>query len=684
MLKQMKLGVRLGLGFTALTIILATAVVTSLYFVKKSNVSTEQLVTLRVPTAQNSLRMLNGINHSLAALRGWIILGKDKFKKERQFAWDKEINESLENMKILSKKWTSPKNIESFDRIKIYLNEFDKHQKEIEDIAQTRQNVPSTFLLFKEAAPQAKVLAASITKIINIEATLEATVERKQILGMMADVRGTTGLGLAAIRAYLLSGDENFKLQFETLWKKNTRRYNDLLNSKHLLSSDQASAFAEFQTARKVFDSLPQKMFELRAGSDWNLANAWLGTKAAPIAFKIKKELDAMLKNQNSLLNKDMSSVRNLSRFLIRTQWIILILGITLSFLVGYFVTRAVTHPIRNAIESLRRGSTEVSSASNQLSSASQQLSSGASEQASSLEETSASLEELTGMVESNVTSAEKTLELSNNVKDCSLKGSESIEKLKGSMEDILDSNEKIKKLVQIIGNIGKKTEIMDEIVFQTKLLSFNASVEAERAGEHGRGFAVVAQEVGNLAQMSGKAATEIAEIVEGSLSDANLITEENKKRVDQGNIYVSEAAGILDEIVTSSNSVTDGANQVLSASKEQGIGLKQISIAMSQLDKATQENAATAEQTASMSEELGGQTETLNKTVDDMVVLVEGKSLLPRPENHIPEDRENIQKVLHLQPKRDKTIKSTYGGFKKAAGAEYETQGDEDEWEKL
>lgn len=86
-------------------------------------------------------------------------------------------------------------------------------------------------------------------------------------------------------------------------------------------------------------------------------------------------------------------------------------------------------------------------------------------------------------------------------------------------MSQVADGNRKISEIVQVISEIGNKTKVINDIVFQTKLLSFNASVEAARAGEHGKGFAVVAEEVGNLAQMSGNAAKEISDMLNGSVS---------------------------------------------------------------------------------------------------------------------------------------------------------------------
>jgi len=61
----------------------------------KTTAISTKVMDLRVPTARASLMMLNGINHSLAALRGWMLLGKDKFRAERVKAWSDEIDPSL-------------------------------------------------------------------------------------------------------------------------------------------------------------------------------------------------------------------------------------------------------------------------------------------------------------------------------------------------------------------------------------------------------------------------------------------------------------------------------------------------------------------------------------------------------------------------------------------------------------
>jgi aerotaxis receptor len=125
---------------------------------------------------------------------------------------------------------------------------------------------------------------------------------------------------------------------------------------------------------------------------------------------------------------------------------------------------------------------------------------------------------------------------------------------------------------------------------------------------------------------MSGKAAQEISHILSESIVKAETITTENKRKVEGGGHLVSETASALKEIQENASSVTSGANQVLSASKEQASGIKQVNVAMTTLEKATQENSALAEEVASTSEEMASQCQGLDGIVAELTRLVHGK----------------------------------------------------------
>jgi methyl-accepting chemotaxis protein len=358
--KDLKVGVKVGAGFALMGVILAATIAITMSKVSSTRDINFRVIDLRVPTAQASLMMQNGMNHSLAALRGWMILGKDKFKTERIAAWTQEIDPSLKIMKDFSVNWTDPANIERLRIIEEKLAEFQKFQTEIETISQTIDNLPANKILFEDAAPQAAILVGNITKIINIEAKLAATPQRKALLGMMADVRGTTARSLASIRAYLLSGDQKFKDSFDVMWTKNIKRFDDLTQKKALLNPKQLALFKEFTTARTAFAPMPQKMFGIRGGEEWNMANRWLGTKAAPTAFAIKEQLQSMIQSQKNLLATDMEKSKNLGASLDKMLWMLLFAGVVLCVVLGFFITRAITKPLAKvelATQDLTEGS---------------------------------------------------------------------------------------------------------------------------------------------------------------------------------------------------------------------------------------------------------------------------------------------------------------------------------------
>ncbi|MCP4000416.1 MAG: hypothetical protein GY727_05865, partial [Gammaproteobacteria bacterium] len=311
------------------------------------------------------------------------------------------------------------------------LKDFKVYQQEIEDIAQTIGNTPAVKILFDEAAPKAAIMVSNITKLIDLESDLAASAERKALLGMMADVRGTTGLALANIRAYLLSGDEKFKKKFDKLWAKNTRRYGDLSDNTALFSPEQAEAFVAFNSAREKFSPLPPKMFEIRGGNAWNLANVWLGTKAAPTAAVIMEQLKDMSTSQQQLMATDAETVKELSSNLATLEWILLVSGFIISIAIAIFlpanVVRQITGPIERVVQALNSASDQVTSASEQISCTSQTLAEGASEQAA--------------MAIENTKNIDHTTDLVNKCNDYADNGNNQINDMNTSMEEIKTSN---------------------------------------------------------------------------------------------------------------------------------------------------------------------------------------------------------------------------------------------------
>lgn len=315
--------------------------------------------------------------------------------------------------------------------------------------------------------------------------------------------------------------------------------------------------------------------------------------------------------------------------------------------IVSFLIVKPMNKELNSIVNSLRSFADLVFKSSEEFMRTSNDLSESSNRQASSVQETVSSLDEISAMVRSNVDVSEKSKELTKELKTTADQSKQVVNVMMKSIEDVSASNEDIMKqmdktneemenISKVIAQIGEKTKIINDIVFQTKLLSFNASVEAARAGEHGKGFAVVAEEVGNLAQVSGNAATEISNMLAESIKNVQSMVQDNRARIEglieNGKQKVkysldnaTECSNALENIISRVVSVDEMTAQVAVASKEQSEGISEINKAMGYIDQSTQENTSMANSTSVNAQALNDQAKTLNKNVDGLLTIVNG-----------------------------------------------------------
>lgn len=279
---------------------------------------------------------------------------------------------------------------------------------------------------------------------------------------------------------------------------------------------------------------------------------------------------------------------------------------IVISQFVAWLVTKNIEDSVKMVMGDLSETSVKLTSLSRELTSTSQRLAEGSSQQAASIQETSSTLEESSSMVHQTTQNTKEAEILARKTKEFANKGNGEMQDMLGLMEELKRSSAEISKIIKVI----------DEIAFQTNILSLNAAVEAARAGEAGKGFAVVAEEVRNLAQRSAQAAKDTARIIESNID------------LSEKCLSITEVvSGSLVEINNESGKVNELLGEISTASQEQEIGIGQINKAISQMEHVLQANATTAQESARSAEQLVIYEDTLKGIMSQLDALVDGSS---------------------------------------------------------
>ncbi|MDO9182486.1 MAG: methyl-accepting chemotaxis protein [Bacteriovorax sp.] len=435
---------------------------------------------------------------------------------------------------------------------------------------------------------------------------------------------------------------EAFSSQVEVLSGKISNIYGQLLS---LHKADKAKG---------LLDGYNQIKIELVKWADDVNNNKIDFTQSNDSFSKTRKKFKNFLKESGTFDNSNTNTAVELLEYVKDTQTfftrlkVITLLVLLVSFIFVIYLLQKLTKELEDLVENFSGNVHEVQNSSQKLDMISKKLIDSVDSQSRNISSSAQAIEEISAMISTSKESSTNASSVSANAKSSAIDGKNKIDHLLQEVNEISFTYDSIQssfelnhhnmeKIISIINEISDKTRVIHDIVFQTKLLSFNASVEAARAGEHGKGFAVVAEEVGNLAQMSSRAAIDIENLIKTSTSEVTNLTANTKQKMNEilligrgkvksGDHAANDCKLQLDSILQNSTHLDEAIQEITSANNEQLSGIDEVNNVMRSLEIETHETAAMSERTKEASKGLMVQAHSLRTTTQALRKLLGSK----------------------------------------------------------
>ncbi len=255
---------------------------------------------------------------------------------------------------------------------------------------------------------------------------------------------------------------------------------------------------------------------------------------------------------------------------------------------------------LSGTISQINLVSSQVSSGSDQVAAGATSLANGSIEQTGSIDALCQTIDQMNEQITQTALDSQKSKESNEHSHRALAKSQVQMAEMVNAMGNISNKSKEISKIIKAI----------DDIAFQTNILSLNAAVEAARAGSAGKGFAVVADEVRNLATKSAQSA-----------KDTAMLIEETVKVVSEGNKIAVETSESINAALSNATELGTLVESIADASTLQAESAHKVKNSIDQISQVVQRNSATAEESASASNELSSQAFKLKDLVANFTI---------------------------------------------------------------
>ncbi len=321
------------------------------------------------------------------------------------------------------------------------------------------------------------------------------------------------------------------------------------------------------------------------------------------------------------------SAVRKLNSAAAESK-VVLIAGIILSLLIAALICYSVVRAINWLIAQVRRSALQVASSVSEIAATAKEHQATSAETASATSEIGATSKEIAATAKVLLRTINDVTEVAEQTTHLAGTGQNGLARMEATMRQVMEAggavNAKLAVLNEKASNINQVVTTITKVADQTNLLSLNAAIEAEKAGEHGRGFVVVATEIRRLADQTAVASYDIEQLVkemQSAVSAGVMGMDKFSEEVRRGVQEVEQVSEQLAQIIGQVQTLTPQFETVNEGMQSQSIGAQQISEALAQLTESAQQTVDSLHQSTIVMDQLNSTANDLRTSVSRLGV---------------------------------------------------------------